>query len=149
MNLQQLIRNQRIIPVKIGQEQIKRHLNKAHFDLREAKKALQAQVAQGAFSLAYQAVLRAARVLMFCKGFKPSGDGQHKTVVEFVDIFLGKSAVSLIARFDAMRKKRHRLLYEIAFVSDTEAEAALKSASKLLRKIEEVIEKEMGQRRLL
>jgi uncharacterized protein (UPF0332 family) len=57
----------------------------------KAAKAMLANDRDWAFSMAYNAILKATRALMFYKGFRPSpGEGQHKVALQFAEITLGK-----------------------------------------------------------
>lgn len=67
-----------------------------------------------AYSIAYNAVLQAARALVLAHGFRPRGAEQHATVVQFIEETLGEKYGSQIALFDQMRRKRHRVVYEMA-----------------------------------
>ncbi|MBF0216611.1 MAG: hypothetical protein HQL30_06415 [Candidatus Omnitrophica bacterium] len=93
-------------------------------DLESAKANL--AIDEGiSYTVAYLAMLRAGRALMLLKGYRPSGEYQHRTVVEFVGQLLGKDYEAVIDRFDKMRKKRNLFTYEIDItISGTEARNA-------------------------
>jgi uncharacterized protein (UPF0332 family) len=74
------------------------------------------------------------------------GGEQHATVVEFVEERLGTAYVAQVRLFDQMRRKRHRVIYEVAgLVSKEEAEQAIAFAREIVEKITEII---IGQSRL-
>jgi uncharacterized protein (UPF0332 family) len=74
------------------------------------------------------------------------GGEQHATVVEFVEERLGTAYVAQVRLFDQMRRKRHRVIYEVAgLVSKKEAEQAIAFAREIVEKITEII---IGQSRL-
>ena len=99
-----------------------------------------------AYTVAYLAMLRAARGFMLLRGFRPSNGYQHKTVVQFIGEALGKSYAAIIERFDRMRRKRNIFTYEIdVTISHTEAVAALRTAEEFVRLIIEIIKKESPQ----
>jgi uncharacterized protein (UPF0332 family) len=56
------------------------------------------------YEMAYNAMLLAARAFVFIKGFRPTANSQHKTVVFFTEHFLGEEYKALTAKFDHMRK---------------------------------------------
>jgi uncharacterized protein (UPF0332 family) len=92
-------------------------------------------------------MLHAARAFVFNKGFRPSTNFQHKTIVSFTSHFLGDKYKALIERFDYMRKNRNNFIYEPwkFHVSTTDAKSALKSARDFIEIIKEEIKKESPQ----
>jgi uncharacterized protein (UPF0332 family) len=96
-----------------------------------------------AYTIAYNAVLQAARALVLAHGFRPRGGEQHATVVQFVEEALGKKYASQVALFDQMRRKRHRVIYEMAgLVSKQEAEQGIRFAKKFVEEIRLLISKQ-------
>jgi len=84
--------------------------------------------------------------LMFFDGYRSRGGEQHATVVEFVEERLGTEYASQVRLFDQMRRKRHRVIYEVAgLVSKKEAEQAIAFAREFVEKITVII---TGQSRL-
>jgi uncharacterized protein (UPF0332 family) len=74
------------------------------------------------------------------------GGEEHATVVEFVEERLGTAYVAQVRLFDQMRRKRHRVIYEVAgLVSKEEAEQAIAFSREIVEKIIEII---IGQSRL-
>ena len=114
-------------------------------DLKTAKANL--KIDEGiAYTVAYLAMLRAGRALMFLKGFRPSDGYQHRTVVEFVHQVLGKEYGAIIEKFDRMRRKRNIFTYEIDItISHTEAVNALRTAENFVDLIIEAVKKENPQ----
>jgi uncharacterized protein (UPF0332 family) len=99
-----------------------------------------------AYTVAYLAMLRAARSFMLLRGFRPSNGYQHRTVVQFVGEALGKQYAMIIERFDRMRRKRNIFTYEIDItISYTEAVEALRTAEEFARLIIEIVKKENPQ----
>lgn len=89
-------------------------------------------------------MLHAARALVLARGFRPRGVEQHATVVQFVEETLGKKYASQIALFDQMRRKRHRVVYEMAgLVSRQEAEQGVAFAKEIVEEIQQLIVKQM------
>jgi uncharacterized protein (UPF0332 family) len=83
---------------------------------------------------------------MFFEGYRPRGGEQHATVVEFVEERLGSAYTAQVRFFDQMRRKRHRVIYEVAgLISKKEAEQAIAFAKEFVEKITEII---TGQSRL-
>ncbi|MBW6472322.1 MAG: hypothetical protein K0B14_04285 [Anaerolineaceae bacterium] len=83
---------------------------------------------------------------MFYDGYRPRGADQHATVVEFIEERLGKEYFDQVRLFDQMRRKRHKIIYEVAgLISKKEAEQAVNFAKKFVDEITVII---TGQSRL-
>jgi uncharacterized protein (UPF0332 family) len=103
----------------------------------KTSKGLLAEDPDWAFSIAYNAILQAARALMFSRGYRPHGKAQHISVIRFLETSLGKDAAETIVAIDRMRRKRHRAVYDTAgSVSTLEAENATKRAEDFLKVVE-------------
>jgi len=97
---------------------------------------------EGAFRLAYDAMLAAGRALVFSYGLRPRSIGSHKIVVDFTERILRTDYKILVEKFNAMRKKRHYLIYGASgSVSGTEAKNAIRTARELIEKIKQEIQK--------
>ena len=103
-------------------------------DIKTAKMIIASDWDWG-FSIAYNAMLQAARALMFSKGYRPSeGEGQHIAAVRFAEIVLGEQFGKDMYIFDKMRSKRHRIVYDVAgLVSEQEAKQAFDFAQKFVK----------------
>jgi len=121
---------------------IKKLMLRSEKDLKAAR--LNLSIDAGiAYTVAYLAMLRAARAYMLLKGLRPKDGFQHKTVIEFLEQALQDEARPLILRFDRMRRKRNIFTYEIeAPITRTEAESALKTAVEFVELIKELLKKE-------
>lgn len=116
-------------------EEIERLLQAAQRDLVAAERNLP-EDSDWSFTMAYNAVLQAARALMFSQGYRPRGKDQHRTVVRFTELTLGHEYQQQMALFDQMRRKRNRLIYEaVGLVSRQEAEQALAFAKTFVEEI--------------
>src|SRR5438034_457805 len=132
MPYEELQRRGRIKPYTARPEEIKRLLRVAARDLATAERNL-ADDPDWAYTIAYNAILQASRALILAKGFRPRGSEQHATVVQFVQAALGQTYSAQIELFDQMRRKRHRVIYEVAgLVSKGEAEQAIAFAKKFV-----------------
>jgi uncharacterized protein (UPF0332 family) len=127
---------------------IKKLMLRCEKDLKAARHNL--SIDEGiAFTVAYLAMLRAARAFMLLKGLRPKDGYQHKTVMEFLEHSLEDKAKQLIVRFDRMRRKRNIFTYEIdALITKTEAESALKTAIEFIELIKALLKKEDPQLKL-
>ncbi len=106
-----------------------------------------------AFTVAYTAMLHAARAIMLLKGYIPDDGAQHKTAIEFSGCVLGKEAEGLVQYFEMMRRKRNNFIYEAEIaISVTEAQNAIEAAKKFvfsvnreIKKIDPQIEINLGE----
>lgn len=81
------------------------------------------------FATAYNAVLQAAKAIMYCEGYRTGGSGHHSTTFEFLRIALGPDYEALVDYFDHCRIKRNIADYVGAgSISETEAEDLLGEA---------------------
>lgn len=139
MPYDRLLKSNRIKLHHASQNEIKQLLQLAKRDLSTAKRNLE-EAPDWAYSIAYNSILQAGRALMFFDGYRPRGGEQHATVVEFVDERLGNAYAAEVRLFDQMRRKRHRVIYEVTgLVSKKEAEQAITFVSEFVEKITELI----------
>lgn len=127
---------------KCSDQAMERLISRAFKDLKASKANL--DIDEGiAYTVAYLAMLHAARAFMLFKGFRPSDGYQHKTVVEFMSRFLGAEFEIIVARFDEMRKKRNIFTYDVDIsISKTEAINALDTAEKFVSLTDGLIKKD-------
>ena len=134
MSYKELLREGLIKPFKAPDKQIRSRMVLADRDIRTARMIMASDWDWG-FSIAYNAILQAARALMFSKGYRPTGgEGQHIAAVRFAEIALGKQLGEEVYIFDKMRSKRHRVIYDAAgLISEQEARQAFKFAQKFVK----------------
>lgn len=129
--------------------QIESWLNQANKDLVIAKKILSLDP-KWSLTVAYQAMLRIGRALMFAYGYLPTNYRQHKTVVEFTAKHLDKNFQSITNQFERLRRKRHDFFYgTLIGISSTEAKEALKTAQSLLLQVKIIVAKRDPQTKLI
>lgn len=139
MSYDRLLRSNRIRVHQATQNEIKQLLQLSNRDVSTAMRNLE-DAPDWAYSIAYNSILQAGRALMFFEGYRPRGSEQHATVVEFVEERLGTAYADQVRLFDQMRRKRHRVIYEVSgLVSKTEAEQAIIFAKKFVEEITEII----------
>ena len=131
---------------KIGIDQIEKLIHAAESKLKASERTLAIDEACS-YEMAYNAMLHAARAFVFIKGFRPTTNFQHRTVVSFTEYFLGEEYKALTAKFDYMRKNRNKFIYEPwkLNISNTDAKNALSSATKFIQIIKKEIRKENPQ----
>jgi uncharacterized protein (UPF0332 family) len=130
---------------RVDFKQIEKQIIRAKKDLETARLVLRNDPEWGA-TIAYQAMLRAGRALLFSKGYLPADGAQHKTVVELTHHLLGREYSTLVDKFEKMRRDRNQFFYESdPFGTLTEAENSLKAASELIPVIQKLIHKDNPQ----
>lgn len=145
MPYDKLLQQRRIRPYQARPQEVAQLLQLAARDLATAEKLLGEDV-DWAFNIVYNAILQAMRALMLHEGFRPRGAEQHRTVVLFAQEALGPTHKRQVDLFDQMRRKRHRLVYEMTgLVSRQEVEQAFSFATEF---VEDVRERITGQPRL-
>jgi uncharacterized protein (UPF0332 family) len=92
-------------------KQIAYQLKRARKDLTTAESNLAIDLTW-AFTIAYHAMIRASRALMYAKGYLPTAKRSHKTIVEFTQLSLGAEYENLVSRFNRMRRQRHDFIYD-------------------------------------
>ena len=106
----------------------------AERDLKTASGLLAGEDFDWALTVAYNAMLQAARAFMFYKGYRPMGSYRHLAVVHFMECYEKAFGVGEIELFNRIRKRRHIAVYEQPLtVSEGEAERAFDNAKKIVR----------------
>jgi len=122
-------------PQRSNFRQIAMQIERAKKDLLTFRLILD-QDPEWASAIAYQAMLRAGRALIFAHGFLPSDGQQHKTTVELTGKILGSRFSTVIRQFDKLRKKRNVFFYDSADAHNyTEAHTAIRTAKELIEEI--------------
>lgn len=110
----------------------------AHRDLKNAKDNLNAKDYDWALAIAYNAMLQAGLALMHKQGYIPKGQHRHVAVARFLENVV--DVEELYKVFDRYRKKRHRIIYEEAYITtEEEAARAVDFAEEFAAKIEDKI----------
>jgi len=123
-------------PQKIDLKQVKRFLADAQKKAAAARKNL-AIDEESAYQIAYQAMLKGSLSLMLSHGQRPRAQlGHHVAIIEFARKHLDAKLAPTFALFDRMRRKRNDAFYDIAIVSDVEAEEAVQTAETFLKAVE-------------
>lgn len=148
MSLKRLESQGLIEKVSYNDKQIVSNIRRAGKDLITAKATIEIDE-EWAYTIAYHAMLRAGRALMFFIGYRPKGKNQHKTVVDFCEETLGEDFRNLTERFNRMRIKRHDFIYEPERpIPRTEVTKSLESAGKFVKEIMDKIQKANPQKKM-
>lgn len=136
MNLKELLAENKIEPV----EKEEFSTESAEKDINSAKNSLNSEDYDWALSIAYNAVLRVARGLMFYKGYRPIGKEHHKHTFEFLRCT--GFDVQLTDYFDSIRRKRNKFIYGIVEGTTAgNAAEAIKKAEEFVQKIRTFVQK--------
>ena len=134
MKLKRLLSQDRLRPHKTSKEEINNLLRLIKRDIKDAK--VQALSHDRQFATAYNAVLQMAIILLYCKGYKPSGIGQHFTAFQMLKEVMGKEYYALSDYFDSCRAKRNLTDYSYAGkISKTEVEELIIEAERFMEVI--------------
>lgn len=135
--------------VKPDFNQIELWLKQAEKDLSTAGKNLEIDP-HWSLVIAYQVMLKVGLSLMFGFGVKPTGLGQHKSVVEYSTNKLGKQFTDITNQFERLRRKRHDFFYgRLIGISLTEAQLAIRAAKTMLKEVNKIIDGRNPQKKLL
>jgi uncharacterized protein (UPF0332 family) len=89
------------------------------------------------FGISYQAVLILSKMVLAASGYRAKGHGAHQATITGVRVAMGEEIEDLATYFDACRKKRNQLTYDVAgSVSHAEAKKLLSRA----REFESLVE---------
>ena len=123
-------------------KQIEYQLKRALRDLKTAESNLSID-STWAFAIAYHAMIRASKALMFSRGYLPTTKQSHKTIVEFTKLIVGKSYENLVNRFNRMRRQRHDFIYNSKnHITSNEAKSSIKTAKQLIEEIIILVKRE-------
>ncbi len=126
-------------------QQIDNQVNRALKDLKAAEANLAIDLSW-AVAIAYHAMIRAGRALIYSRGYLPTARQTHKTIVDVAGVILGPGYRQLIARFNRLRRKRHDFIYDSKnHTTLREARIALETAGELIEKISTAIREENPQ----
>jgi len=142
MTYDELLKQRLLQPYQARPREIERLLQVAARDLATAER-MSSQDRDWAFNIAYNAAIQAARAWMFHMGYRTRGPDQHRTTVRFCELTLEPERRPQLALLDQIRRKRNRLVYEMAgLVSQQEARQALEFAGAFVEDIRTLISKQ-------
>lgn len=148
MNYEKFLRDSLVKKQKPDSKQIETQLKRAGKDLKTAESLLSIDLTW-AFAIAYHAMMRASKALMYSKGYLPTAKRSHKTIVEFTKLILGNEYDNLIRRFNRMRRQRHDFIYDSKnHITPHEAKLSIETAKKLIEEIIALVRKENPEKDL-
>ena len=126
-------------------DQIEQQIIRAEKDLKTFGLVLSPDP-EWACTIAYQAMLRMGRALMFSYGYLSADGQQHRTVVEITGKLLGEKFDLLVQYFDRMRRNRNVFFYDsLDTNNEAQANKAYETASELLAVVKDTIRKNNTQ----
>lgn len=129
--------------------QIRDQLQRAHRDIQTAE-TIRVEDPLWATTIIYQALLRAARALLFSCGYLTIDGAQHKTAVEVAGLLLGDEFEGNILLFNKLRKGRNLFFYESeGYENEEDVVVALNVAETLLPAITKHIDRNDPQKKLI
>jgi uncharacterized protein (UPF0332 family) len=129
-------------------KQIEYQLKRAQKDLKTAESNLTIDLTW-AFAIAYHAMMRASKALMYSRRYLPTAKRSHKTIVEFAKLSLSSEYENLISRFNRMRRQRHDFIYDSKnHITSHEAKLSIETAKKLIEEIITLIKEESPEKEL-
>lgn len=141
MKFEEMEREGLIKRLPVDKKKVIESFELAKRDLKIAEKIL-GEDHDWAFSISYNAMLQAARALMFSRGYRPAGDAQHVSVLRFVEESFGRNFTDGVLVFDRMRRKRHMAVYgKVGSISKTEANNSVKWAREFVEEIRKILTK--------
>jgi uncharacterized protein (UPF0332 family) len=148
MNYEKFLRDSLVKKQKPDFKQIETQMKRAGKDLKTAESLLSIDLTW-AFAIAYHAMMRASKALMYSKGYLPTAKRSHKTIVEFTKLILGNEYDNLIRRFNRMRRQRHDFIYDSKnHITPHEAKLSIETAKKLIEEIIALVRKENPEKDL-
>ncbi|MBI5036982.1 HEPN domain-containing protein [Candidatus Micrarchaeota archaeon] len=136
MNLVKMLEEGMIESIPVNKDYAKQIFQQSKADIKAAEDSFTSKNLDWTLVISYNAMLRAARALMFLKGYRPKGEYKHLAVVKFIESEGGKLSKEMVVVFNRMRIKRHRAVYdEPEAVSESEAKNANQFAKEFVEKI--------------
>lgn len=135
MNFDELLKKKLIEEYQVENEEIEAILESAKSDLKTAQALLNTDICW-AFNIAYNSILETGLALMYRKGFRPTGEAKHVSVILFLRKILGKDYEDKVNRFNQMRRKRNKAVYGIMRdVTEYEAKDSVRFAGEFADEI--------------
>lgn len=89
------------------------------------------------FTIAYNAVLQLATMVIACSGYRVRGIGHHHTTFEALELAIGPSIITYAVYFDTCRRKRNLIEYDLANgITETEARELVEKAHEFHQLVE-------------
>lgn len=148
MNYERFLKDNLVKKQRPDFKQIEYQLKRARKDLTTAESCMSIDLTW-AFAIAYHAMMRASKALMYSQGYLPTAKRSHKTIIEITRLNLGTEYDGLIGRFNRMRRQRHDFIYDSKnHISINEATQSIETAKKLIEQITSFVKKANPEKEL-
>lgn len=135
MTLKQLLSDGKLVKHRTSRQEIASLLKVVERDITDA--SIEAVSADRRFAIAYNAALQLATIVLYCKGYKAVGLGQHFTVLQTLKETMGQEFRNRADYFDMCRTKRNITDYDRAGeVSEHEATELLQEVKDFKQEVE-------------
>ncbi len=113
-------------------------------DLKDA--SIEDLSADRRFTIAYNAILQCATIIMHCLGYRTKGEAHHYYTFAFLREALGSKDQELIDYFDACRFKRNKTDYDVVGeIAESEVRELLGEAKKFYKFTKDWVGKKYSQ----
>ena len=130
-------------PQVLNEKQVRRFLADAGKRAVAARKNLVID-SETAYQIAYEAMIKGSLALMLSHSRRPRKQlGHHIAIIEFAQKNVAGCKADMFLLFDRMRRKRNDAFYDVALVSDTEAQQAVSTCEEYLQAVKLDIEKRL------
>jgi uncharacterized protein (UPF0332 family) len=135
MNFNELKTKGLIEKYRVSTDEIRAILEAASSDLKTARDLLNTDICW-AFNIAYNSILETGIALMYARGYRPTGEAKHVSVILFLRKALGREYEDKLNRFNQMRRRRNKAVYGILRdITEYEAKSSVEFAIELTRDI--------------
>jgi len=134
MSLADWLNNRWLHQHETSTEEIQALLRSAEEDIRSAE--IEGIAAGWRLNMAYTAALRYARAALYVCGYRPSREREHEHTLDSLSYMVDSVDADTIVLLHKIRKMHHTATYDsVDMISDTEADAAMKVAVELGKKV--------------
>lgn len=115
MSLEQWLSEGKLKPHSTTRQEVGQLLEAIERNIRDA--SIEALSPDNRFTIAYQAALQLATIVLYASGYRPSASmGHHYVTIQSLRFTMGKQAKARVQYFDHCRKMRNASEYERAGV---------------------------------
>jgi len=128
---------------KVSNAEVAEHLRVAKHDIKVGRDIANIDL-DWAFTATYNGILQASLAFMYCKGYRPRGEGKHFVTFEFLKGALPKEWNTRINRIQKLRQKRNKTVYEHrGLITERETKDVIEFAEYFYHEIEVILPKEI------
>jgi len=140
MSLKELLNQGSVKPHKTSKEEIGNLLELVRRDIKDSE--VKTISTDRRFATAYNAALQLATIIVYCKGYMPTGWGHHYTVFKSMKLIMGENYHDSADYFDSCRAKRNVTDYRhTGEISESETDELIEEAKKFLAVVLEFVKK--------